>query len=146
MGISSVLKDEIEAGWNAAAATWDPEALTGLYTKDAIFFGLLPKFYVGRSEIHEYFSSYVDVLKGVSLELVEQEVRPLSPEAFVAQGFGHLKNYRKDGNLLENRVRTTLVVRRVGERWMISLHHFSNVPDDAEKDQSSASQAVSTPA
>ena len=67
--------DQIQKRWNDAAATWDIKALAQIYTPDAVFFGLLPRLYVGRSEVEEYFGSYRDVLEGVSLNLVRQNIR-----------------------------------------------------------------------
>ena len=128
---TEIVKDEIEAKWNAAASTWDVQALARLYTRDAVFFGLLPKLYIGRSEVERYFSTYRAALRGVTLSLVEQEIRVLAPEAFAAQGFGDLLNYRSIGDVQPNRVRTSLVVVRADGQWRISLHHFSQIPDSA---------------
>lgn len=126
-----ILKDEIEASWNAAASEWDAKALTRLYTENALFFGLLPKLYVGRPEIETYFLNYKHTLRRVTLDLVDQELRPLSGDAFAAQGFGNLLNYSLDGELLPNRVRTSLVIVKVASEWQISLHHFSHIPQNA---------------
>jgi uncharacterized protein (TIGR02246 family) len=124
----AIIKDAVEARWNAAASLWEVNALAGLYTRDALFFGLLPDLYVGRSEIERYFDSYRNIVTGVSLNLVEQHTRQLTPDAFVAQGFGQILNYRSNSAIELNRVRTSLVIVRVEGEWLISLHHFSHVP------------------
>lgn len=87
--------------------------------------------YVGRAEVERYFNAYKDVLAGVSLNLVEQEIRALSPTAFLAQGFGNIRNYRKSGETVPNRVRTSLGIVKTDGEWKIMLHHFSQVPPAA---------------
>ena len=123
-----IIKASVEARWNAAAAAWDVKALALTYTREALLFGLLPDLYVGRLEIERYFNAYKDTITGVSLDLVEQEIRQLAPEVFAAQGFGHIINYRSDSLVKPNRVRTSLVIVRADGEWLISLHHFSQVP------------------
>ena len=128
VALLEIIKNRIEARWNAAASVWDVKALARVYTREALFFGLLPELYVGRLEIERYFSAYKDIIRGVSLDLVEQETRQLAPSVFVAQGFGHIVNYHSDFIVKANRVRTSLVVERVEGQWLICLHHFSHVP------------------
>ncbi|WP_421697354.1 YybH family protein [Ancylobacter sp.] len=119
---------EVESRWNAAASPWDAVALAGLYNDDALFFGLLPEFFVGRSAIEAYFSYYVGLYSGVTLSLVDQEVREISPTIIAAQGFGDIRNTRCDGLVVASRVRTSLVMTRSAQGWGISLHHFSHIP------------------
>jgi len=123
-----IVKEEIEAQWNAAAAVWNTSALADLYADDALFFGLLPDHYVGREAIERYFAHYKPSLQGVALDLVEQELRHVAPDLIVAQGFGNIRNVRSSGEVVPNRVRTSLLMAKVGEDWRILLHHFSQVP------------------
>lgn len=117
---------QIQQRWNDAAATWDIKALAQIYTPDAVFFGLLPRLYVGRSEVEEYFGSYRDVLEGVSLNLVRQNIRSLDRKIMLAQGFGDIANRHLDGTVIHNTVRSSLVIVEDGPEWHIALHHFSN--------------------
>lgn len=119
---------EIEQRWNAAAQTWDIKALAGIYSDNALFFGLLPKLYIGRPEIEQYFGSYTDVLEGVTLSLFDQSIRALGNGMFMAQGFGNIVNRRQDGTVVENTVRSSFVVVENRKEWEIALHHFSNMP------------------
>lgn len=123
-----VVLAEIQNRWNAAASTWDVEALSRIYGQDALFFGLLPRLYVGRGEIEEYFGSYRDVLEGVSLTLIEQNARMLGPGIVIAQGFAEILNRRRNGTVAESRIRSSFVIVKVDNVWQISLHHFSEVP------------------
>ncbi|MBZ9674698.1 YybH family protein [Mesorhizobium sp. ES1-1] len=119
--------DKIQERWNAAAAAWDPKALARIYTKDAVFFGLLPRLYVGRSEIEEYFGSYRLILAKVELTLVDQNTRRMAPDVFAAQGFGNILNYNFDGTVIKNVVRSTFVIVEKVNEWQIALHHFSEL-------------------
>lgn len=122
--------DQIQSRWNQAAATWDVKALAQIYTPDALFFGLLPKLYIGRSEIEEYFESYQVILESVTLNLVDQNTRSLGPHAFSAQGYGRIVNRYRDGSIVPNTVRSSFVVVEKNGDWEISLHHFSNLITD----------------
>lgn len=120
--------NEVESRWNAAASPWNSAALADLYNDDALFFGLLPEFFVGRRAIEAYFSYYVGLYSGVTLSLVDQEIREISPTIVAAQGFGDIRNTRCDGLVVASRVRTSLVMTRSARGWGISLHHFSHIP------------------
>lgn len=119
--------EDIQSRWNAAAAAWDPKALARVYTGDAVFFGLLPRLYIGRSEIEEYFGSYQSILEKVVLTLIDQNTRPVGPNAFAAQGFGNILNYNFNGTVSKNIVRSSLVIVEKAGEWQIALHHFSEL-------------------
>ncbi|MET3616355.1 hypothetical protein ABID16_004704 [Rhizobium aquaticum] len=119
--------DRIQQRWNEASETWNIKSLSQIYTHDALFFGLLPKLYIGRSEIEDYFATYQITLKRVTLALVDQNLRPLSGDAFAAQGFGDIVNYYRDGSVIKNRVRSSFVIVNSAGEWQISLHHFSEL-------------------
>lgn len=122
-----IILNQIEQRWNDAAATWDSRALSRIYTDDAVFFGLLPRLYVGRLNVEAYFRSYEGVLQGVTLSLIDQQIRSLEEGLFIAQGFGNIVNRHMDGTIVHNRVRTSFVVTETESAWLIALHHFSNV-------------------
>ncbi|MBY3465826.1 nuclear transport factor 2 family protein [Rhizobium laguerreae] len=116
---------QIQARWNDAAATWDIKALARIYTDDAIFFGLLPRLFVGRPQVEEYFGSYEGILDCVRLNLVEQHIRSLGDHIFIAQGFGDIANRRVDGSIVHSRVRSSFVIKQDDGEWRIAMHHFS---------------------
>jgi uncharacterized protein (TIGR02246 family) len=122
-----IILNEIQQRWNDAAAIWDSKALARIYTSDAVFFGLLPRHYMGRAQVEEYFRSYEGVLQAVTLSLVDQNIRSLSEGLFIAQGFGNIVNRHLDGKIVHNRVRASFVVKKIECEWLIALHHFSNV-------------------
>lgn len=122
-----LILNEIKQRWNEAAATWDSKALARIYTRDAVFFGLLPRLYVGRTEVEEYFDHYQGLLRSVTLSLVDQNIRSLSKGTFIAQGFGDIVNRHLDGTIVHNRVRSSFVVVETEGEWLIALHHFSSL-------------------
>lgn len=119
--------DQIQKRWNDAAAAWDIKALARIYSKDALFFGLLPRLYIGRPEVEEYFGSYLDKLQGVTLTLVNQNIRSLDDGVFAAQGFGDIVNRYFDGSIVRNMVRSSFVIVENAGEWEIALHHFSEL-------------------
>jgi uncharacterized protein (TIGR02246 family) len=124
--------DNIQTRWNAAASAWDPKALAQIYTNDAMFFGLRPRLYIGRSEIEEYFASYRSTLKKVVLTLVDQNTRQTGSDVFAAQGFGNILNHDFNGTVTRNVVRSSFVIVGKGEEWQIALHHFSELMPGAK--------------
>jgi uncharacterized protein (TIGR02246 family) len=119
----------IQAAWNEAARRWNPEALTAIYTADALFFGGRPHHSVGAGEVREYFASYEGVIESATLDLVAQHIIRLTPDCFLAQGFGDFSFVLSGKRTSQSHLRTTLViVLRQGE-WRILQHHFSVPPD-----------------
>lgn len=118
---------EIERQWNAAARTWDVDALAAIYADDALMYGGRPGLFVGP-QIRDYFASYIGVLKETTLDLVDQHIIALAPDVFLAQGFGEFHFLLGDGNRSGSVLRTTLVIVRRDGRWRIIQHHFSATP------------------
>lgn len=124
-----VLHNLIERKWNDAARDWNPSEFARLYADDAVFYGGRKGHSAGRAQIAEYFDSYSNDFRGVTLKLIDQEIREIGENAFLAQGYGDFKFHFRDGSQSESRLRTSLViVSRAGE-WQILLHHFSPTPD-----------------
>jgi len=127
-GSPSEALQAIEDQWNAAAAKWEPEKFVPIYTEDALFYGGRPDLYVGSTGVRDYFASYTAVLSSVQIKFVNQHFIELGPDAFVAQGAAniHLRTASgKDGDIVN---RTTLVIAKRGDRWVIASHHFSDKP------------------
>ncbi|MGF6780423.1 YybH family protein [Paraburkholderia sp. GAS334] len=119
----------MESAWNAAALHWDVDGLTALYSDDATMFAGRPGMATGTQGVREYFASYIGMLSSTQLELVEQAITELGPDAFLAQGYGNFRFTLTSGKPSAATLRTTwLLVRRSG-RWMIAHHHFSATPE-----------------
>ena len=118
----------VESGWNAAALRWDCAALAALYTEDAVFYGGRVGHSVGRAAIRAYFESYAALFTSVRLALVEQELRALGPDCWLAQGYAAFAFDMKDGGSSQAKLRSTLVLVKRAEGWRILQHHFSATP------------------
>ena len=120
---------DVEHRWNAAALDWNADALTALYTHDAVFFGGRQGHAVGLQAIHSYFSSYIGVLKSARLTLFDQCVVELGKHTFLAQGYANLKFVLGDGSETSSILRTTWVLVRRQGNWKLLQHHFSPTPE-----------------
>lgn len=114
--------------WNEAAAHWDVESLAAMYTPDALMFGGLPGHSVGTAGLRDYFGAYADRLAAAHLTLVDQYIGALGPDSYTAQGFGVFKFWLADGRLTGATMRTSLLLERRNDWWLIRQHHFSTVP------------------
>jgi uncharacterized protein (TIGR02246 family) len=126
---ASVALAQVQAAWNAAARRWDAQALTAVYTEDALFFGGRPGHSVGAGEIRAYFASYEGVIESATLELVEQQFLLLADDCFLAQGYGEFAFVLSGGRPSHSRLRTTLIVVLQQGEWKIRQHHFSTTPE-----------------
>lgn len=118
---------EIEAAWNKAAESWDADFLAKLYTQDALLFGGRPGHCVGWREIYDYFESYNNIILSANLDLYDQQVVSLSPDIFLAQGYGRFSFLLGENKKTESIFRTTLLMCRKKD-WKIRQHHFSEIP------------------
>ncbi len=119
----------VEREWNAAALNWDADKLAAIYTPDAVFFGGRPGISVGSAEIRAYFASYIGILKSTSMALVDQHLRQLGPDTFLAQGHVNFKFQVESGKSTATVMRTTLTIVRSDNRWKVIQHHFSTTPE-----------------
>lgn len=120
---------DVLAGWNRAAQTWNVDGLVAMYTEDALMFGGRPGLSVGLAGMRTYFGSYVGQLASTHLDLVDQYIVALAPDIYLTQGFGVFKFQLASGENTGTTMRTTLVLVRRGGRWKIQQHHFSTIPD-----------------
>ncbi|SMG49526.1 YybH family protein [Paraburkholderia susongensis] len=128
-GTASEVLRSMENAWNAAALHWDVNGLSALYSDDATMFAGRPGMAAGRQGVCGYFASYIGMLSSTQLELVEQVITELGPDAFLAQGYGNFRFTLVNGKPSACTLRTTwLLVRRSG-RWLIAHHHFSATPE-----------------
>lgn len=122
--LETVLQD-----WNHEAGNWGSQRLSRLYSSDALFFGGRTGQSVGEAEITAYFNSYHDIILSAHLKLVEQHVLTISDECILAQGFGEFEFVLAGNKQTASRLRTTLVICRIGNDWKIRTHHFSTIPE-----------------
>ncbi|SPA48341.1 YybH family protein [Cupriavidus taiwanensis] len=126
--VHAALQD-LERRWNAAALTWDADALAALYAPEALFFGGRPGHAVGQAAILGYFASYAETLRSASMSLVDQTLVELGKDTLLAQGHANFRFVLADGSETALALRTTWVlVRRLGV-WQILQHHFSPTPE-----------------
>lgn len=118
----------VETAWNVAGRSWEPQALAEVYAEDALLFGGRPGHAVGLLAIREYFGSYAGTILSAAMKLVDQEIVPLAPGVFLAQGFVDFSFELSDGQSTSSFLRATLVVVLQDGRWKIRQHHLSPTP------------------
>jgi uncharacterized protein (TIGR02246 family) len=114
----------VQAAWAAAFAARDWDALTALYSDDALFFGSAPELRVGRADIRGYF-------EGLPAEVTLTSFPPMrcrraAPGVVVANGFWR---FAAAGGDLDYRLSWTLVER--SGRWRLVQHHAGARPPRA---------------
>jgi uncharacterized protein (TIGR02246 family) len=119
----------IQDRWNLAGLIWDVEALTAMYTPDAVMYGGRPGMSIGHAGMRQYFSSYVDMLASTKMELKDQVMIRLAPNVYLAQGYGVFQFTLRTGKKSDTTMRTTLVLVEREKEWKILQHHFSSTPD-----------------
>jgi uncharacterized protein (TIGR02246 family) len=118
----------VEAGWNAASADWDADALANVYTHDALFFGGRPGHAVGRDAIREYFASYRGVVLSGTMELADAHFLGLGASGFLVQGYADFAFVLTGREKTQSVLRATLLVVPDEGDWRIRQHHFSATP------------------
>jgi uncharacterized protein (TIGR02246 family) len=126
-GQGGSLFPEIARRWSAAASPLDPDKLSALYTRDAMFFGGLPDHYVGREQVKRYFSHYVPILSSIELRLRDMAVLT-ADRLTLGQGFADFTFTLPSGTTTFASLRATLGVVEQDGGWAICLHHFSPPP------------------
>lgn len=128
-GAANTALRSVESAWNAAALHWDVDGLTALYSDDATMFAGRPGMASGTQGVRAYFASYIGMLKSTQLELVEQAITELGPDALLTQGYGNFRFTLANGKPSSSTLRTTWLLARRDGRWLIVHHHFSATPD-----------------
>lgn len=115
--------------WNAAAATWNPDALAALYAPEAVFFGGRPGHAVGYQAILGYFVSYAETLRSAHMKLVDPCVIELGPDTLLMQGHADFRFVLADGSATSSTLRATWILARRQGAWQILQHHVSPTPE-----------------
>ena len=110
----------IIAKWSAAFAKLDPDALSSLYSKSALFYGSNPTLYRGRDGVKSYFTA----LPGWNSQSVRfTDVATSAAGADVVNMAGTANFSVGDAALT---VKITWVIVREDGDWKIVSHHVSS--------------------
>ena len=114
------------ARWKAAYDANDNVAVAILYARDAILHGTRSNtLTIGREAITNYFKVIVGT--GNKVEFVEQQLRVLNDATILVAGFNDFLRNR-DGKLVPEPARFTMVRVTQGKDWSIAHHHSSLRP------------------
>lgn len=112
---------EIMGAWAGAFARNDPQALSSLYSENALFFGSRPELMRGREGAYAYFSS-LSPRQSAAVEFSDIATVHLTQDIVSAAMIGR---FTIDG--VEHRVpiRFTFLIVLENGAWRISSHHAS---------------------
>jgi uncharacterized protein (TIGR02246 family) len=114
------------AKWKAAYDANDNVAVARLYAPNAILHGTRSNnVTVGRDAITKYFTIVVGT--GNKVEFREHQLMPLGDSTVLAVGFNDFMRNR-DGKLIPEPARFTIVLTKQGNEWLIAHHHSSLRP------------------
>jgi uncharacterized protein (TIGR02246 family) len=114
------------ARWKAAYDANDNVAVANLYAPDAILHGTRSRdLTIGREAITKYFTVVVGT--GNKVEFRERELKALDDKTILVVGFNDFLRNR-DGKLVPEPARSTMVLVKRGNDWLIAHHHSSLRP------------------
>ncbi|MCC6889458.1 MAG: SgcJ/EcaC family oxidoreductase [Hyphomicrobiales bacterium] len=114
------------AKWKAAYDANDNVAVARLYTSNAILHGTRSNnVTVGRDAIAKYFMVVVNT--GNKVEFREHQLMPLGDSTILVVGFNDFMRNR-DGRLVPEPARFTIVLVKQANEWLIAHHHSSLRP------------------
>jgi uncharacterized protein (TIGR02246 family) len=118
--------DALFARWKAAYDANDNVALAKLYATDAMLHGTRSRdLTLGREAITQYFTVVVGT--GNKVEFVEKQLRVIDPATILVAGFnGFMRN--REGKLVPEPARFTMVLAKESNDWVIAHHHSSLRP------------------
>jgi uncharacterized protein (TIGR02246 family) len=118
--------DAFFARWKSAYDANDNVAVAKLYATDAILHGTRSRdLTVGREAITKYFTVVVGT--GNKVEFVEKQLKIINPTTMMAVGFNDFMRNR-EGKLVPEPARFTMVLVKQGDDWLIAHHHSSLRP------------------
>lgn len=118
--------DALFARWKAAYDANDNVAVAKLYAPDATLHGTRSRtLTVGTEAITKYFTVVVGT--GNKVEFVERQIAALNDTTIVVVGFNDFLRNR-DGKLVPEPARFTMVLVKRGADWLILHHHSSLRP------------------
>ena len=118
--------DAFFARWKVAYDANDNVAVAKLYAADALLHGTRSRDVTeGREAITKYFTVVVGT--GNKVEFREKQLRVIDPTTIMAVGFNDFMRNR-DGKLVPEPARFTMVLVKQGNEWLIAHHHSSLRP------------------
>ena len=112
----------VQADWNAAMARWNVDAVVRIYHPDAQLFGSLPRLFVGRDEIGDYFRC---VRADACLARFDtRSIVAIDRSTILTAGFVEF-TVVAGGVETKRDFRLTFVLRRENGLWFILSHHAS---------------------
>jgi len=122
--------DAFFARWKAAYDANDNVAVAKLYAPEAVLHGTRSRtLTVGTEAITKYFTVVVGT--GNKVEFVERQIMVVNDTTLVAVGFNDFMRNR-DGKLVAEPARFTMVLVKRGNDWLIAHHHSSLRPPPAK--------------
>jgi len=118
--------DAFFARWKVAYDANDNVAVAKLYAADALLHGTRSRDVTeGREAITKYFTVVVGT--GNKVEFREKQLRVIDPTTIMVVGFNDFMRNR-DGKLVPEPARFTMVLVKQGNEWLIAHHHSSLRP------------------
>jgi uncharacterized protein (TIGR02246 family) len=118
--------DAFFARWKVAYDANDNVAVAKLYAADALLHGTRSRDVTeGREAITKYFTVVVGT--GNKVEFREKQLRVINPTTIMVVGFNDFMRNR-DGKLVPEPARFTMVLVKQGNEWLIAHHHSSLRP------------------
>jgi uncharacterized protein (TIGR02246 family) len=116
--------------WAATYSSNDPDAVTKMYTADAIFLGTVSPIIATTAETR---AAYFARLRGSGnkCKIGERKTMVLSDSAVLVSGFYDFTLMR-EGKAVESFNRFSMVVVKRGNDWQIAHHHSSPRPKPAQ--------------
>ena len=117
--------------WVAAFNANDPNAVTALYTPDAILLGTSsPVISQGTEQIFDYFARLPK--SGNQVRISERHILVLNDTAAVGTGFYEYELVQNGRTVLAP-ARFTMVIVKRGDQWLIAHEHSSQRPSAAHQ-------------
>lgn len=115
--------EELVVGWVCLGLAGDVDGLVDLYSSDAIFFGSLPRIFLGHAGVAEYFQT-VSLASLKSVHFDWQQAIFITPSVINAGGLVYF-GMEIDGEPASWRFGISWVLSNTGAGWKISAHHAS---------------------
>lgn len=116
---------ELINAWLGAVSRRDIDALIGLYSEDAQFWGTMAsRLCHGRAEIRNYFARFLDH-HWMQADLLDLHWQPSGDRTLVAGAYRFSWRDQPDREVIDARARFTFVVGPTDSGWRIFQHHSS---------------------
>ena len=121
-GAADDIAGGIMAKWAAAFGRLDADALSSLYSKNALFFGSNPRLYRGREGVAAYFGA-LPRWRSCAVQFTDVVTEPANPDLINVAGAA---SFVADEGALNLSVKITWVIAREDGDSKIVSHHVSS--------------------